>query len=425
MKQQNSTIKIRLSILLLLSIICSSSALIEKWVGKGETYATAAIGSLPKPTSEDVRIHVIIPPEGWVEDNLDIDVTGILSSPAALTVEYVDKSTTTFYVGDDLEYRRNNNQYTVIENYSGLELVSNRTYTINDAATAQNQYFIKNHLGSTVTLVDKDGKCVAPVYDYFAYGKQIAENTSPQQVTQTFTGKELDLFEKNAATGEDGEGLYYFGKRYYDTDVGIFTSTDPAEQFWNSYSYCGGNPVMFTDPTGMKAEDSPNFVYRMALIFLSYTNPDLAEELLMAPEVVSFGALAENISAWKFYHYNRNLKNSQPNELTEALWSGKYILLPAWASTYHTQGEGNRGNYKLVSLDGHNEAVYNAWGNPVFDVRNYATYNFYGPDDAVGHFMADMLPYYLWKSTAEDPTTKVDMLKASGRSIILKLGIGK
>ncbi len=188
MKQQNSTIKIRLSILLLLSIICSSSALIEKWVGKGEAYATItdALGSLPKPTSEDVRIHVIIPPEGWVEENLDIIVTGIMSSNAELTIECVDKSTTTFYVGDDLEYRRNNNQYTVIENYSGSELVSNRTYTIDDAATAQNQYFIKNHLGSTVTLVTKDGERVAPVYDYFAYGKQIAENTNPQQVTQTF-----------------------------------------------------------------------------------------------------------------------------------------------------------------------------------------------------------------------------------------------
>ncbi|NLD94967.1 MAG: RHS repeat-associated core domain-containing protein [Fibrobacter sp.] len=98
-----------------------------------------------------------------------------------------------------------------------------------------------------MTLVDKDGKCVAPVYDYFAYGKQIAESTSPQQVTQTFTGKELDLFEKNAATGEDGEGLYYFGARYYDAEIGVWTSIDPKEQFFNLYMYTN-NPVNSVDP---------------------------------------------------------------------------------------------------------------------------------------------------------------------------------
>jgi RHS repeat-associated protein len=256
MRILNQLFHLRLILSILLCLVVSSSALIEKWVGKGETYATisAAIGSLPKPTSEDVRILVTIPPEGWVEDNLDINVTGILSSSAALDIEYVDKSTTTFYIGDDLEYQRSNNQYTVIENYSGSELVSNRTYTIDDAATAQNQYFIKNLLGSTVTLVDKDGKCVAPVYDYFAYGKQIAENTTPQQVTQTFTGKELDLFEKDAATGEDGEGLYYFGKRYYNVDIALWISCDPKHQFWSPYSYTGNgiNPVIGYDPDGAK-----------------------------------------------------------------------------------------------------------------------------------------------------------------------------
>lgn len=56
---------------------------------------------------------------------------------------------------------------------------------------ADNQYFIKNHLGSTVTMVDKEGQIVSPVYDYFPYGKQKLAVTAPEKVAQTFTGKEL------------------------------------------------------------------------------------------------------------------------------------------------------------------------------------------------------------------------------------------
>lgn len=47
-----------------------------------------------------------------------------------------------------------------------------------------------------------------------------------------------------------GINLDYFGKRFYDPETGIFTSTDPAMQDWSSYSYCGGNPTNYTDPDG-------------------------------------------------------------------------------------------------------------------------------------------------------------------------------
>ncbi|NLE02259.1 MAG: hypothetical protein GX640_20545, partial [Fibrobacter sp.] len=48
--------------------------------------------------------------------------------------------------------------------------------------------------------------------------------SSEPLATQTFTGKELDLFEKGAPDGEDGEGWYYFGARYYSADVGVWTT---------------------------------------------------------------------------------------------------------------------------------------------------------------------------------------------------------
>jgi len=41
-----------------------------------------------------------------------------------------------------------------------------------------------------------------------------------------------------------------FGSRYYDPVTGVFMAVDPQDQFFNAYSYVGGNPVMMIDPNG-------------------------------------------------------------------------------------------------------------------------------------------------------------------------------
>jgi hypothetical protein len=55
-----------------------------------------------------------------------------------------------------------------------------------------------------------------------------------------------------------GSNLFYFGARYYDAELGSFTSTDPMDEFWNAYSYCGGDPINLWDPDGMESEDKDN-----------------------------------------------------------------------------------------------------------------------------------------------------------------------
>ncbi|MFW5775229.1 MAG: RHS repeat-associated core domain-containing protein [Chitinivibrionales bacterium] len=49
-----------------------------------------------------------------------------------------------------------------------------------------------------------------------------------------------------------GEEVYYFGARYYDADIGLWTSTDPKEQFHTPYAYTGNgiNPIIGVDPDG-------------------------------------------------------------------------------------------------------------------------------------------------------------------------------
>jgi RHS repeat-associated protein len=105
------------------------------------------------------------------------------------------------------------------------------------------QFFIKNHLGSTVRVVNADGSyATTPVFDYQPYGElQSMREDSLNPVTQKYTGKELDS-EVN---------LYYFGARWYDQELGMWISPDPAGQFANPYSYVGGSPLMFYDPYGL------------------------------------------------------------------------------------------------------------------------------------------------------------------------------
>jgi uncharacterized protein RhaS with RHS repeats len=45
--------------------------------------------------------------------------------------------------------------------------------------------------------------------------------------------------------------LYHYGARYYDPNIGRFTSPDPSGQEQNPYLYAEGDPVNRIDPNGL------------------------------------------------------------------------------------------------------------------------------------------------------------------------------
>ncbi|SHH92676.1 RHS repeat-associated core domain-containing protein [Fibrobacter sp. UWH9] len=104
------------------------------------------------------------------------------------------------------------------------------------------EWYLKNHLGSTMLVYGTgDGAgSVKAAYDYRAFGEQVSLMEPAEKVTENFTGKELD----------DETELNYFGARYLDPMIGMWTSVDAARQHFSPYTYGSNNPLNVFDPDG-------------------------------------------------------------------------------------------------------------------------------------------------------------------------------
>ncbi|MDP2905938.1 MAG: RHS repeat-associated core domain-containing protein, partial [Candidatus Omnitrophota bacterium] len=123
--------------------------------------------------------------------------------------------------------------------------------TTNDGGIRTTNFYHSDHLGSSNVISGKDGKLVQ-YCEYTPYGTTarnvvIASPVGAKQspVKHLFTGKELDA-----------TGLYFYGARYYDPEIGRFITADTIvqapydPQSLNRYSYCRNNPINYVDPTG-------------------------------------------------------------------------------------------------------------------------------------------------------------------------------
>jgi len=142
----------------------------------------------------------------------------------------------------------------------GRYKVADASQPADDNASRTFEWYLKNHLGSTMlvygTVVSTDpntadiGETKA-AYDYRAFGEMVELTPPPTgKVTENFTGKEHD----------DEIALNYFGARYLDPMLGMWISVDPKRQFTSPYLYAGNgmNPVNVVDPDGNKVHGTFN-----------------------------------------------------------------------------------------------------------------------------------------------------------------------
>ena len=99
-------------------------------------------------------------------------------------------------------------------------------------------YIHQDHLNSATLVTDSQGTEVSR-QTYYPYG--ITRNSQGSAITErAYTGQVSDV---------DQTDLYYYNARYYHPWLSIFTQADTV-QGPNRYAYVGGNPLIFTDPTG-------------------------------------------------------------------------------------------------------------------------------------------------------------------------------
>jgi RHS repeat-associated protein len=253
MKSTNSASANLVALLCLLAIGAPSRTVTVGVHGEYQTIS-AAISSLPAELVEDIIIAVDIDPIGYTEPDFEADIADFVLNGYSLEIQADFYNTVTVYVDGEIEYRIDNEQNVeTIHNIIAGELLARRSLD-QGSVTAPRDYFVKNHLGSTVATVADAGNVTGDVLDYYAYGKQVRVIIyAGSDATETFAGKELDRFDDDIALNGDGEGLYYFGARYYDPEVALWTVVDPVGQFWSPYSYTGNgvNPIIGVDLDGM------------------------------------------------------------------------------------------------------------------------------------------------------------------------------
>ena len=108
-------------------------------------------------------------------------------------------------------------------------------------------YYHIDHLGSTRVVTDSS-KYIVSAITYHPFGETDIEEGSEEYL---FTGKKMD-----------STGLYYYGARYYDPELGRFLTRDfkrgkiSVPQTLNRYSYCLDNPMKYRDPDGFENADT-------------------------------------------------------------------------------------------------------------------------------------------------------------------------
>ncbi len=127
-------------------------------------------------------------------------------------------------------------------------LTSEGRIMMQNEATYEYQYFLKDHLGNTRITVNQNGT-VLQEDAYYPFGMNIAglssANSSPENKYK-YNGKELQ--------DEFGLDWYDYGARFYDPKIARWHAVDPkAEEMnsWSPYNYSFNNPIKFIDPTGM------------------------------------------------------------------------------------------------------------------------------------------------------------------------------
>lgn len=155
------------------------------------------------------------------------------------------------YIDDMLEYRRDQDGGSVIENNILHIMDSEKRVALLRVGSAfpgdsgpATQYHLGDHLSSSNLVINDSGAWINRE-EFTPYGE--TSFGSFAQKRYRFTGKERD----------EESGLYYHFRRYYAPWLGRWMSCDPNQMAngMNLYAYVYGNPMGLTDEQGTNEEE--------------------------------------------------------------------------------------------------------------------------------------------------------------------------
>ena len=170
------------------------------------------------------------------------------------TVTFSDGSTITYTYGADGTKLRTVHKIgstTTTTDYCGNVVYENGVQKlllteegyINLTGTRQYHYYLKDHQGNNRVVINQSGT-VEETNHYYPFGGVFANSNNVQPYK--YNGKEYDA--------KKGLNWYDYGARHYDAALGRFMTVDPlAEKYYplSPYAYCGNNPILFIDKSGM------------------------------------------------------------------------------------------------------------------------------------------------------------------------------
>lgn len=271
--------------------------------------------------------------------------------------------------------------------------------------------YLRDLQGNVVGLLDAAGEPVVE-YAYDAWGVPLAV-TGPLADTLG----QLNPLRYRGYVYDPETGLYYLDSRYYDPELGRFLSADGgvaapggALLGGNLFAYGLNDPVNTRDPEGSWPRwITAGFAALSAALALRQQSMQAALTALAATAVYRLQVV--------HFDVREALNIDIPLTREEAIaagWLGPdtdpvgpSALLHQFTSTVF--GE----NVKYVSPDGCREAIYDAWGKLIADVRDIGTYNFSPSGTLWGdirHFFVDMLPWMIFGNGDKDPGPLLDGL---------------
>jgi len=257
--------------------------------------------------------------------------------------------------------------------------VTRYTYAGNTLVASQHngdtKYYHQDRLGSNRVVTDSSGN-VDSEYLSLPFGQSVVDD-----VKYGFTGKELD-----------SSGLHYFGARYYDSNLGRFSSVDPVADN-HPYSYVRNNPLNRIDPSGMT--DSP--VERFGEGYFDELSSRVANSDNL--DINTFGELA--------YGTAMNYGYSNQDELMGLMGNNPLVKAVGGAvvgTVYYLIGRNinliNKNNFRLRF---NSNSIFNSISTRVFGVGLKAdtTYN-YNEKDYSSELSADIKKIGLGYSSNND-----------------------